>query len=71
MVIGGCPGSPIQPAKPYDLIGDLVCTCGIFRTGSGHGILSCAWRLRVSAESQASGTGGECDEQFVEVNEYR
>jgi hypothetical protein len=71
VVIGERLGSRIQPAKPYDLIGDLACTCGILRNRSGDGILSRAWRLRVSAKSQASGTGGECDEQFVEGSEYR
>jgi hypothetical protein len=66
VVIGGCPGSPIQPAKPYELIGDLD-------TWYGMGMGSClVVRLAVTRICRKpSEIGGECYEQFVEVSGYR
>lgn len=65
MVIGGCPGSPIQPAKPYALIGDL----NTWYEMGWDLVLSYAWRLRVYAKSQVKLAA--CDEQFVQVSDYR
>ncbi|KAI6774975.1 hypothetical protein HG530_001733 [Fusarium avenaceum] len=65
VVIGGCPGSPIQPAKPYEVIGDL----NTWYEMGWDLVLSYAWRLRVYAESQVK--LAECDEQFVQVSDYR